>query len=78
MEPNLVSLYRCKKCGIRVFERDAIGHLRRHGYSEENWRGRFVKGKKDTSDRPGSRYTPIHCRTKKKGVKPPPADLNLN
>ena len=66
-EANLVALYRCKQCGVRLFEQDTKGHLERHGtHANGNWREFFVRGKKDTFDKPGGSYTPMYKKTKKK------------
>lgn len=64
----LVHLFRCKDCGVRVFEQDAKGHLERHGISGVNgdWRTYFVRGKRDTFKRPGDHYKPMYQRMSKK------------
>ena len=63
----LVRLYRCKQCGVRLYERDAKGHLERHGVSgvNGNWREYFVRGKKDTAARPGGSWQPMYKHKKK-------------
>jgi hypothetical protein len=65
-EAILVALFRCKKCGCRVFEKDAHGHLERHGLTgvNGNWRTYFAKGKKDQHAQPGGNYTPMYKRSK--------------
>jgi len=62
---NLVPLYRCKDCGVRLFEKDAKGHLERHGLAgvNGNWRDYFVRGKKDTPEKPGASYKPLYQRS---------------
>lgn len=65
---TLVPLYRCKQCGCRVFERDASGHLERHGLDRVNgdWRSYYVKGKRDTPVKPGCNYRPLYQRAKQR------------
>jgi len=64
----MVSLFRCKQCGVRMFEQDCHGHLERHGLTgiNGNWKEYFTKGKKDTFARPGSDYTPLNQRRRGK------------
>jgi len=75
-EVRLVALFKCKQCGVRLYEQDAHGHLERHGLTDinGNWREYFTKGKKDTADRPGARYKPLY----RKSEKPKPRDVTLN
>jgi len=58
----LVALFRCRHCRVRLFERDAAAHLRRHVKGGEvevdlaNHRkviAHFEEGDKDTFPRPG-------------------------
>lgn len=55
-EVKMVRLYKCKDCGARLFKRDTLGHLERHGLSGTNGNSLsyFVKGKPDTPERPGA------------------------
>ena len=56
VEVKLVRLYKCKTCGVRMFERDTRGHLERHSLSGINGAtlSYFTRGKKaDTPSRPG-------------------------
>jgi hypothetical protein len=64
----LVPLYRCKQCKVRVFERDAHGHLERHGLTgiNGNWREYFTKGRKDTPLKPGGHYKPLYQRSRQR------------
>jgi hypothetical protein len=73
-EANLVALYRCKQCGVRLYEKDTHGHLERHGvHANGNWREFFTRGRKDTFDKPGGSYAPMYKKSKKKRV-----DKSLN
>lgn len=67
-QARLVALYRCKQCGVRMFECDTRGHLERHGIESVNgnWRSFFVRGKKDTYDRPGGGYKPLYKKNSKR------------
>lgn len=51
-----MSLYRCKHCGVRMFEGHIESHLRhRHpGLTVKGLLSNFVRGPRDTSPRPGS------------------------
>lgn len=55
--PELVSLFRCIHCRVRMFEQDCAGHLQRHGWNihASEVRAHFVKMAKDTFPRPGER-----------------------
>ena len=51
---DLVSLYRCRHCGIRMFEERASAHLKTHGiYGNGSTLSHFERGPRDTSSRPG-------------------------
>jgi len=78
-EVCLVALYRCKECGVRLYEQDTKGHLERHGHQgiNGNWREFFTRGRKDTANRPGDRYSPIY-RKSKKSERSKPRDVTLN
>ena len=66
-EATMVCLYRCRKCGVRLFEKDAPSHTERHGLDARKWRSFFIRGKRDTWSRPGMHHKPLnHGRTKKR------------
>lgn len=51
-----VALYRCKRCKVRMFERDCAGHLARHGVRLDDPKFipvHFEKGADDTAPHPG-------------------------
>lgn len=55
-----VSLFKCKKCGTRMFLQDCRGHMDRHGiHTNGNLKKFFVEGPKDTPTRPGSDWKSI-------------------
>lgn len=74
-EVSLVALFKCKECGVRLYEQDTKGHLERHGLEgiNGNWREYFTRGRKDQPNKPGDRYAPIYKKPKKK-----PAEKSLN
>ena len=60
-EIQLVCLYRCKSCGIRVFEEDMQGHLKHHGiYANGETRKYFARGARDTPQKPGFHHKQIY------------------
>lgn len=72
---SYVPLFRCRLCKARMFERDCIGHLERHGALnignwrlvnvDDHWRTYFVRGRKNTPERPGALWKPLnHGHTK--------------
>lgn len=52
---DLVSLYRCKACGVRMFEAHIDVHLRTHhsNLSTRQPLSHFIRGPRDTHSRPG-------------------------
>jgi hypothetical protein len=51
---DLVSLYRCRHCGTRMFEERTSAHLQTHGiYGNGSTLSHFERGPRDTSPRPG-------------------------
>jgi hypothetical protein len=58
---ELVSLYRCKQCGVRMFESHTRTHLRQHTDLGDVSDGyvllHFERGPKDTSSTPGGQAT---------------------
>jgi len=60
-EIRLVCLYRCKHCGTRLFDHDIKGHLERHGvYANGDSRKHFLRGRRDTPEKPGYYHTQIY------------------
>jgi hypothetical protein len=53
MGDELVSLYRCKICGARMFESHTASHLSRHRTVEGSALPYFERGPRDTHPRPG-------------------------
>lgn len=53
MPNELVSLYRCKICGARMFIERTGGHLESHGLPSDLVADYFESGPKDTFRRPG-------------------------
>ena len=70
----LVPLHRCRECNARMFERDRLGHLERHGISlsDDELSMYFRAGKKDTPALVGGNYRPLR-RPKKKSKSKQPA-----
>lgn len=63
MKVELVSLFKCRLCQARMFQRDCHGHMERHGiYVNGDWRDYFVRGKRDTPTRPGAHHKPLYHR----------------
>ena len=70
---DLISIFRCKHCDVRMFERDREGHLRRHGMDAiaGELAAHFVKGPPDTLPRPGARGEGIYqVHQQRKKAKP--------
>jgi hypothetical protein len=70
MSADLVSMFRCKHCRVRMFEHDCHGHLRRHGLGvpSSDVLTHFVRGAKNMFPRPGARgegLYQVHQRRKK-------------
>jgi len=67
---KLVKLFRCKACGVRMFERDTLGHAKRHGIeSTEDHLKQFIEGDRGIPDRPG--ISNAYSRPKKKKKQSP-------
>lgn len=61
MKTELVCLYRCNLCHTRMFERDMRGHLERHSiHANGDARTYFVRGRRDTPDKPGGNWRPMY------------------
>lgn len=77
MEIKLVCLFRCRSCGVRVFEADIQGHLERHGiYANGDSRSYFSRCRKDTPEKPGHHHQQIYQtqgRQRKQSSTPAPA-----
>jgi hypothetical protein len=59
---ELVALFTCKKCGVRMFWQDCRGHMDRHGIATNgDLNKHFRRGLKDTPPRPGSDFRPFHA-----------------
>ena len=71
---KLVCLFKCKQCGVRMYEQDTKGHLERHGLTgvNGNWKTYFARGKKTQHSRPGE----INISYRKQKAKPTAAALN--
>lgn len=71
----MVRLFKCKQCGVRMYEHDTEGHLKRHGISDANgnWKTYFTRGPKTQTGRPGA--INISYRKQKAANK---ADVSLN
>lgn len=70
-EVKLVCLFKCKQCGVRMYERDTKGHLERHGIDGDR-KTYFARGKKTQHSRPGA----IAISYRKQKAKPVAAALN--
>jgi hypothetical protein len=76
---DLVSMFRCKECKVRMFERDCAGHLERHGIpirqlTPAQILTHFDRGPVTAIARPGDGMKPLHYHGKKKAPKPAAAD----
>jgi len=70
---SLVSMFRCKKCKVRMFERDCAGHLSRHGidiskFTNEEVLSYFERGPRTARARPGDGLTRMNYGKKKRKV----------
>lgn len=65
-------MFRCRHCGVRMFERDCEGHLRRHGLDvlpKDVLRHHFEKGPCDQAARPGDNVKPAYAPPSRRGRK---------
>ena len=60
-EIQLVCLYRCRICGVKIFEADVKGHLERHGiHANGESRTYFTRCRKNTPASPGYHHQQIY------------------
>lgn len=88
MDAELVSLYQCKRCFVRLYLRDCAGHYARCWEGsladyQRNASKAFLRGPRTQHARPGGGYVPLHHARRgrpKKGVtreKPDDEDEDL-
>lgn len=70
-----VSLFRCRTCKVRVFERDCTGHLARHGVNVTKLTPsqiltHFERGPKTAAARPGDGVKPTFMTAKTRRGRP--------
>jgi hypothetical protein len=77
---EIVPLYKCRNCNVRMFEKDCQGHLLRcQGIVQPEMRNvlkYFTKGLPEQHARPGGNWKPMHQpgRGRRKGAKKPAGD----
>ena len=72
-EIQLVCLFRCKICGVRVFEHDIQRHLGTHGiYANGESRKYFSRGPRDTPEKPGYHHKSLYQGHSKRRTTPAP------
>ncbi len=67
-------MFRCKRCGVRMFERDCAGHLYRHGLQVTPGKvaSHFEMGPVTARSRPGDGVKPLYYQHGKKKARPAP------
>lgn len=68
---DLLPMFTCKICKVRLLERDCAGHLQRHGVKVEDSKvmERFTRGAPEVDARPGAGLKSFQPGKKRKGAK---------
>jgi hypothetical protein len=69
---ELVAMFQCKHCSVRMYERDRAGHLERHGMQvpAKQLATHFLEGPRDTAGRPGDNHQSTYGRPRGKSSAP--------